>query len=199
MQDENGMASSKLVPVCGIARNGLHAVPVFRAKKIRRQRMHTSENEREGEEKGVKDKIKIIFNTDPDSDGIEVYIKAAEKDKDVEELINRISGGVSVFITATDADGAQIKIMTDEIVYVSVSGKLVQIVTENERYTVRQSLQTIESKLEKLRFMRISRYEIVNLDKVRKYDFTLAGTLRLELVGGMETWASRRSIPAIRK
>ena len=161
--------------------------------------MRTSEDEREGEERGVKDRIKITFDTDPDSDGIEVHIKAAKKDKDVDELISRISGGAPGFITATDADGALIKIMTEQIVYVSVNGKFVQIVTENERFTVRQSLQMIESKLEKLRFMRISRYEIVNLDKVRKYDFTLAGTLRLELVGGMETWASRRSIPVIRK
>ena len=41
--------------------------------------------------------------------------------------------------------------------------------------------------------------EIVNLDKVLRYDFTLAGTLRLELTGGIETWASRRCIPVIRK
>ena len=53
--------------------------------------------------------------------------------------------------------------------------------------------------LDKKHFLRISRFEIVNLNKVLRYDFTLAGTLRLELAGGIETWASRRCIPAIRK
>ena len=45
----------------------------------------------------------------------------------------------------------------------------------------------------------IKKFQIVNLAKVRRYDFTVAGTLRLELAGGMETWASRRCIPEIRR
>ena len=99
----------------------------------------------------------------------------------------------------TAVDGTGIRIDPDEIVSVSVYGKLSQIVTEEERHTVRQTLQSLESKLQNGRFVRISRHEIVNLDKVKKYDFTLGGTLRLELAGGMETWASRRNIPLIRK
>ena len=49
------------------------------------------------------------------------------------------------------------------------------------------------------RFLRVSRFEIIDLKKVRKYDFTLSGTLRIEFENGMETWASRRYIPLIRK
>ena len=48
-------------------------------------------------------------------------------------------------------------------------------------------------------FLRVSRFEIVNLKMVRKYDFTLAGTLRIEFENGMETWASRRYIPIIKE
>ena len=59
-------------------------------------------------------------------------------------------------------------------------------------------IHSLKSALDAQRFVRISRYELVNLDMVRKFDFTLGGTLRLELAGGMETWASRRCIPAIR-
>ena len=60
-------------------------------------------------------------------------------------------------------------------------------------------MNEIEKKLTDKRFVRISRYEIVNLDKIIKYNFTLGGTLRLEFSSGMETWASRRNIPIIRK
>ena len=49
------------------------------------------------------------------------------------------------------------------------------------------------------KFLRVSRFEIINLDMVRKYDFTLGGTLRIELENGMETWASRRYIPLIKE
>ena len=48
-------------------------------------------------------------------------------------------------------------------------------------------------------FLRVSRFEIINLKKVRKYDFTLVGTLRVEFDNGMETWASRRYIPLIKE
>ncbi len=99
----------------------------------------------------------------------------------------------------TDTDGALIKIDPDDVVSVSVSGKYAQLVTEKNRYTLRQPLQALESMPEFDRFVRISRYELVNVDKVVKFDFTLGGTLRLELAGGMETWASRRNIPLIRK
>jgi DNA-binding LytR/AlgR family response regulator len=90
-------------------------------------------------------------------------------------------------------------IARDDVVSVSVTGKQAQIVTEEGRYTVRQSLQSLESELDPDRFLRVSRHELVNMDKVERYDFTVNGTLRLELAGGMETWASRRCIPAIRR
>ena len=48
-------------------------------------------------------------------------------------------------------------------------------------------------------FLRISRFELVNLRKVRKYDFTIIGTLRIEFKNGMGTWASRRYIPLIKE
>lgn len=73
------------------------------------------------------------------------------------------------------------------------------IITSDGSYYLRQTLQGLEEKVDGRRFVRISRYELVNLDRVRRYDFTVAGTLRVELEGGMETWASRRCIPAIRK
>ena len=160
--------------------------------------MRTSERQRKGACFRLK-KIKVIFEEDPLSDQIEVRIRAPEKDKEVTDLIERISVHPPDTILAADRDGSLQKIDAREIVSVSVTGKQAQIITEDERYTVRQSLQSFENVLEAHRFVRISRYEIINLDKVRKFDFTLAGTLRIELAGGMETWASRRNIPLIRK
>ena len=143
--------------------------------------------------------VKVTFEQDPSLDCVEVRIRAPEKDPDVEALMDRISGRSPDTILAADPDGSLQKIAIRDIISVSVTGKQAHIVTENSRYTLRQPLQSLESDLEEHGFIRISRYEIVNLDKVRKFDFTLAGTLRLELAGGMETWASRRNIPQIRR
>ncbi|MBO4217482.1 MAG: LytTR family transcriptional regulator DNA-binding domain-containing protein [Clostridia bacterium] len=143
-------------------------------------------------------KINCRFIPDGDAELIEVTVRAREYDAEIKALMDRIRDGGSEAITVTDSDGAQRVIRTGELVSVSVRGKHLLFVTENERYLSRQSLQSFEDALDG-RFVRISRYEIVNVEKVVKFDFTLSGTLRLELTGGMETWASRRCIPMIRK
>ena len=144
-------------------------------------------------------KINVVFEEDASLDRIEVLVRAPERDAEAEALLDRISDRAPETLTVAEADGALRNLDVRDIVSVSISGKQAQIVTENGRYTARQPLQSLESRLDEHRFVRISRYEIVNLDKVRKFDFTLGGTLRIELAGGMETWASRRNIPLIRR
>lgn len=143
--------------------------------------------------------VEVFFEQDPSVESIEVRIRAAQKDEEVTDLIRRISEKPKEKLTVQDSDGTLLKIDTEEIISVSVNGKYTEIVTENDRYLVRQPLHLFEERLNEDRFVRISRYEIVNLRKVLRYDFTLGGTLRLELQGGTETWASRRNIPSIRK
>lgn len=142
--------------------------------------------------------IKILFREDPSADGIEVRISAKERDSQVEELMEKLSDSSQEF-TVYDAERKLYKITSDEIILVSSSDNKVNIITKGGSYFSNQSLQAVEKQLDKSHFMRISRFEIVNIDKVVCYDFTTAGTLRLELAGGMETWASRRVIPKIRR
>lgn len=142
--------------------------------------------------------IRARFERDEALEHIDVLVRAPERDAAVNALLERISGETPCILTAAGTDGALCKLAADDVVMISVTGKQTHLVTEDATYTLRQPLQSVEEMLDARRFIRISRYELVNLDKIRKYDFTLAGTLRLELAGGMETWASRRCIPAIR-
>ena len=127
-------------------------------------------------------KIKVIFEEDPTLDNIEITIRAKENDEQTKALSARLTGEKPDTMSGTDA-----------------SGKKANIITVSNKYTARSPLNEMEKRLTDGRFVRISRYEIVNLDKISKYNFTLGGTLRLELSGGIETWASRRNIPLIRK
>ena len=154
------------------------------------------------ERKGVQcllKKINVRFEQDASLDHIEVVIRAREQDDSVMELINKISGQPSDILTVYDGNGNVRKLDPKKIVLASVDGKMVNLITEDGIWHTRQTLQSLEDILDKQWFVRISRYEIVNLEKILKYDFTVAGTLRIELTGGMETWASRRCIPAIRR
>jgi Response regulator of the LytR/AlgR family len=154
--------------------------------------------ERKGGVTGMK-KVNIRFELEPALDEIEVVIRASAQDEHVTALMERLSERPPDSLTVFDGFGNLRTLSPGSIILASVEGKLVNIITDDGSWYTRQSLQSLEDTLDKNRFLRISRYELVNLDKVLRYDFTLTGTLRLELAGGMETWASRRCIPAIRK
>ncbi len=142
---------------------------------------------------------RVRLELDPTLEGIEVLVRAPEEDGEVSALLELLGAQPPDTITVFDANGLIRALPADQIVSASVDGKLVNIVTEDGSWYTRRTLQSLEDALDARRFLRVSRYEIVNLTKVRRYDFTVAGTLRLELAGGMETWASRRCISAIRK
>ena len=143
-------------------------------------------------------KIMVRFQRDRTLDCIEVLVRASSEDAEVTALMDCIVGQSRDVLTVTATNGDILRIDPDDIVAASVTDKLTLLITEEAEYTVRQSLQSLESALEPRRFLRISRHELVNTDKIKKCDFTMGGTLRLELSGGMETWASRRCIPAVR-
>ena len=141
----------------------------------------------------------VRFQRDRELDHIDVLVRASERDAQAEELMERISGQPPDTLTVTDTGGATRSIVTEDIISASVRKKLTVLATEDGSYTLRLPLQNLESALAARRFLRISRHELVNMDKIEQYEFLPNGTLRLVLTGGVETWASRRCIPVIRR
>ena len=143
-------------------------------------------------------KVNIRFEPDETLDGIEIIIRAVGRDKQVSELIESFSQREEFRIIALDQNKCPSVIDEREVVFIAADGKDVRIVAVHGKYHARQTLRSLEEKLSRA-FLRVSRFEIINLKMVRKYDFTLVGTLRIEFENGMETWASRRYIPVIRE
>ena len=144
-------------------------------------------------------RLRLRFKVEESIDYIDILIRASEKDEDISELVRRIKPSDSQQLTVLDEYDRSCVIDESEIIYVTSDAKNVRIVTAKETYRARQSMQNMESLLNDRMFLRVSRFEIVNLTKVVKYDFTVAGTLRIEFADGNETWASRRYIPLIRE
>ena len=143
-------------------------------------------------------KINVRFERDKTTDDIDIVIRSAEKDDQVVSLIEKLSARESVKLTLLDRDNGSCVIDEDEIVFVSADSKYVRVTATSGIYCAKQSLQSIEEILSR-KFLRVSRFELINLSMVKKYDFTIVGTLRIEFENGMETWASRRYIPLIKE
>ncbi len=145
-------------------------------------------------------KISVRFEEDKGLDGIEVIVRAASRqDEDVQKLMETVSDRSGHNLEVFDSSGTRCLVDENDIIYVSSNGKQVHIVTSLGFYFVRQRLHNVEELLSSSCFLRISRFEIINLRKVSKYDFTLGGSFRIEFENGMETWASRRYISAVKK
>lgn len=143
-------------------------------------------------------KINVRFERDKTTDDIDVVIHASEKDDQIVSLIEKLSIKEASKLTVFDRDNCSCVIEEEDIVFVSADGKNVRITATSGIYRAKQSLQSIEELLSR-KFLRVSRFELINLSMVQKYDFTIVGTLRIEFKNGMETWASRRYISLIRQ
>lgn len=143
-------------------------------------------------------RVSVRFEKDRDERNITVLFRASRQDAQVEQLMNRVREPFVDTIAATDADGGTVLLPFEDITSISSDNKRLKVLANNGTYWLKGSLQEMERLLEPNMFLRISRYEIVNLRKISRFDFTISGTLRIEFGDGMETWASRRYIPQIK-
>lgn len=129
-----------------------------------------------------------------------VTIKTKTNTQQVENIICAIEN-------ASNSDYPQIAANRDEkltfvsqrdIVRVHTEGRKVILQTDDATYMVRRTLAGLEDVLDKERFLRISQSEIINLYKVRCFDFNMAGTIGVEFDCGIKSWVSRSRVKQIK-
>lgn len=129
-----------------------------------------------------------------------VTIKTKSNTQQVENIICAIED-------ASNIDYPQIVAMKDEtvvfvaqkdIVSIHTEGRKIILQTEDEAYTVKRTLAGLEDVLNPTRFLRISQSEIINMYKVKSFDFDLAGTIGIEFDCGLKSWASRSRVRHIK-
>ena len=143
--------------------------------------------------------IKTQFKEKEGIQDIEVVITASEQSDAVKSLMKRIADPLAGTLLVSDAEGITTVLDEESIISISSGSKKLIIRADDGLYELRMSMQDVEKQLNPLAFIRISRYEIINLGKVRRFDFSATGTLRIEMKDGTETWASRRLIAVIKK
>lgn len=140
--------------------------------------------------------MKIEFHADPNAQQIRLCIVARERSPEVEEIIRKLTAEDS--IVAYNERGA-VQIGMDEILRIYTQQRRVLVDSDCGTFTLRARIYELEEKLDPNAFVRISNSEIVARRRIRSLDFSLAGTIRLSLEGGVETYVSRRYVSRIRK
>jgi len=87
---------------------------------------------------------------------------------------------------------------TGDVYCFVVENNKVQAVLENEKFTLKQRLYTIEECLGP-EFIKINQSCVANLEKILKFDTTVAGSLKVIFKNGYVDYVSRRNIKSIKE
>ena len=142
--------------------------------------------------------MKLEIMLDPACTEPLVTVQTDKMTQEVERIVRRLTQQTPKLLTGSR--GGVLEILEPEMVFrIYASGGKVSAVTENGEYVLRQRLYELEECLDGSCFVRISNAEIINLKKVRGFDLSITGTIRVTLTDGSATYVSRRYVGKIKQ
>lgn len=141
-------------------------------------------------------KIEIIIDESLDESLIKIYTPSYNKDiENLQKSLENVNNNVLVGFLDYDVYLLEYK----DIIRCITKDKSVYIDTLDKSYKSRLRLYEIENRLDKNKFIKISRYEIINIDYVKKLDLSFRGTIAIEFKNGNISYVSRRFLSEFRK
>ncbi len=141
--------------------------------------------------------VRFSFVQDDTVSGIDVIVRAREKNEAVRELLSKLSA-VSVRSAYGNAFAETYDISINDIILVVRGGRYVTAKTITGDRIIKDALVRIEEKLDPVWFVRISQSEIINLKYVKKWDFVGGGIIQINMENEIICHASRRYASHIR-
>lgn len=71
--------------------------------------------------------------------------------------------------------------------------------TERRIFRLKNRLYEVESRLDPSIFVRISRSEIINLDRAESFDLSLMGTIEIRMKDGHRSYVARRNVKKLKE
>ena len=134
-----------------------------------------------------------VFVDKTQEERIDIYIK--EKRQIVEDIKNLIS---EENILLCYKNSEIYKIRFSEIILLTVENEKVAVFTEKEKFFIKERLYMAEEKLSS-DFVRLNQSAIGNIRKIRKFDCSVSGTLKVTFTNGLTDYVSRRQVKAVRE
>ena len=147
----------------------------------------------------MKNDVTVRVEEDASIDGIEVIIKAEERSALVEDIVlavERCANDRNPRITVYQGNSRKSLSQQDIIRIYTENRKLIVRTVKNE-YVARNALRDLEEVLDQESFVRISRFEIVNMTRVEAFDFSLSGTIKITFEDESSTYVARRYVHEI--
>ncbi len=141
--------------------------------------------------------MKVEIRVDPALTEPKAVLCAPKVTPELEALARRLEAEGGQLTAHTDRGAVFLPI--PEVIRVYAERQQVLAQTAQGVFALRQRLYELEERLAPHRFVRISNSEIVNAAMITGMDFSLTGTIRMSLRGGLVTYASRRYVSKIRK
>ena len=147
----------------------------------------------------MEERINIGFEEDPSCEIPQVIIKADNKTELVDRIITAIEQCVSrenEKVVLYEGDKLH---FTDpkDIIRVYTEKRKLMVCTSEGLFRSRLTLKEFESKLDDTVFTRISRFEVINLKKISRFDLSISGTIKVTFDDGTDTWVARRFVGEI--
>ena len=142
--------------------------------------------------------MKIRLHIDRRYEEPELVICAAERTPDVLRLMETVEGATAATVTGYAEREAQVLRCADVARFYAERDKVYAQCGQGT-YTLHEKLYELETRLDPAFFVRISRFEIVNLRRIVKLDTSLTGTIRVLLEGGAQAYVSRRNVTRIKR
>jgi len=142
--------------------------------------------------------LKIEVNIDPACTEEKVVIHASQMTSEIEALIRSLSAPEPDVIPVQTGRGIEL-IPPEKLIRIYTEKQKIYAQTADGIYPLRFRLYEMEEKLKSRAFVRISSSELVNSKMITGMDFSLTGTIRISLRGGITTYVSRRHVSEVKK
>lgn len=129
-----------------------------------------------------------------------VTIHTRERTAQVENIISAIeNASENEFPLLPGYDNDKVVLISQrDIIRVYTENRRIIIQTADRSYYTNKTLSAVEDMLNPQRFFRISQSELINLYKVKSFEFTITGTIGVELENNTKTWVARSRVKAIK-
>ena len=142
--------------------------------------------------------MKIKYDIQEKYEEIEIHLCNRERNAELLEVRNLLENILGTKIKV-HKDQEYKTVVPAEIVRIYSQNKRVYVRTQNECYEVNDRIYVLEEQLQDRGFVRISNSELVNVRQIEKMDMSYAGTIKMHLKNGDETYVSRRYMKQIKE